>query len=434
MKQKLEKFYVFVLIVKIIFTVALVAIYPNSFLAPDSSSYIVPASKFWLELSFINDSGHEIFRTPGYPMFLAPAFFISIPVLYYAAFFQLILVCFCAYWIYKITICVSQNKTAGHLAAFFTLLSPEITLSQHAILSEILFTSFLTYSCYLLLCWYRSEKSILFVVAFLFITIATFVRPTSLYLPYVLGLVIIYYLLFSDTIHKKFMTFILILLMLTSHTIAVNFWTERNFSVSGAREFATGQSVLMNEYIAAAIVARGDNRKWEGVKKEFSDAYYATPPEQRKKFASDVFLSSVKKHPTESLIIFVRGFLDNAASPGFGLWIDFFDEKKVNQGIRHEFHQRTFNDFVLYLITEGKVLFLVAVLGAGYILVLWASFLFGIAITRFTLPVVLLLATIGYVLVVSSGAQSYARFRVPVMPFILVFASIGLTVFFNKKS
>jgi len=434
LSKKTKMFYLFVLIAKIIFTSVLVAGYPDSFLSPDSGSYMIPAANLFDSMQFVNESGPEVFRTPGYSIFLAPAFLLGVSVISYAAFLQLLLVFVCAYLVFKITVQISENQLAGHIAAFLTLASPEITLSQHAVLSEILFTFLLTLAAYSVFSWHRSGKLIMFLLAFLLLTIATFVRPTSLYLPYVLALLIILYLFISDAIQKKFITFTIVLLALTSHTIAIDLWKDRNAKVSGAREFSTAQSVLMVEYLAAGIAARAESREWGDVRKEYINSYNVVPPEERQKFASEIFFASIKNYPIESLLVFTKGLSYNVMGSGIGSWINFFNQKSMSDDSFSTLYISPVTKILLQSSGREKFVYGFSLIGVIYISLIWLSFLFGVSRTKFSLPVLLLLMVIAYVLVVSSGTQSYSRFRVPVMPLIIVFASVGLTAWYQKKS
>lgn len=432
MNRKIKMTYLAVVCVKIIFTTALLVNYPDSFLSADSSSYIIPASTLWSGMQFANEAGPEVFRTPGYPIFLAPGYVVGVPVIIYAAFLQLILVFICASLVFKITVNISENITAAHASAFLTLLSPEIILSQHLVLSEILFSFLLTLAAYLLVRWHHTARSSLLIAAFLTITIATFVRPTSLYLPYVLGCTIIFWSLLFDAIGKKVLTSILVLLVGGAHMTATDLWKERNFQVSGQREFATVQSVNMNEYIAASIIASGEKKPWREVRSKYSEAYHTLPAEERKKFANDTFLNSVKNYPVESIRIFLSGMFTNMFDAGLGDWVNFFELRRKGSGIIYKYKDMSLTEFVAYLVTKEKLLLLSSIIGFCYMLVTWTSFTYGTFRIEFKLPVIMLLTVIAYVIVVSSGPQSLSRFRVPVMPLILVFASIGLTTFFSR--
>lgn len=432
MKIHLKTFYVFIITIKIFITIILAIKFPDSFIYPDSGSYITPAIYFGNTLSFVNELGPEVYRTPGYPLFLTPSFVLGIPLIYYASVLQLILVCLCAYYIYKITYQISQSKTASHTAAFLTLISPEIALSQHAILSEILFTFLLTYSIYLLLSWLKSENPLLLIIGFLLLTASAFVRPTSLYLPYLISTIIILYILLSFSVKKKSATIIIMVLMLSCHAYLIEIWKERNLVTTGSKVFASAEMVFMNEYLAASILAKGQNKNWEDVRMELSEKYDSLPPFQRKDFATTTLTESIYKFPIQSLKIFSKGFLTNAADAGFGDWINFFNLRKTNSGIIYKFNNLPLDDFIFYLISDEKILFFSVLFGIAYILLLWGFFVVGALSIGFTLAASILLSVIFYILIVSAGPQSLSRFRVPVMPFIFIFVSIGICEVLSK--
>ena len=424
--------YALIAAIKIIFSALLLAYYPSSFFAPDTYSYVFPAQKIWSTMSFVNESGPEVFRTPGYSIFLSLSTMLDIPMLQYVTSVNLLIIFFSAYAANKITFVVSNNKLASHVAAFMVLLSPDILLSQHQILSELLFTAFLISSVWLFIVWHRSENTIYLIAAFLLLTLATFVRPTALYLPFLIAGLILFYLFFSDSLHRKLTVFIFVLVALGIHISAVEAWKDRNLRVAGTHEFSIAKSVILNEYIAAAIDARGSRRDWYEIQKEYRNGYEALPVLDRERFVSKKLLENIQKYPYESTRIFLNGVFTNAMDAGFGEWLNFFGLRSQGSGIIYKYNNLSLPDFLVFLVDNEKLLLLSSFLGLLYMGAVWLGAFFALNRLRLSFPILLIVSVISYVLIISAGPQSLARFRVPVMPLILIFSAIGISMVYVK--
>ncbi len=327
---------------------------------------------------------------------------------------------------------ISGSRFSAHLAAYMVLLSPEILLSQHQILSEFLFMIFLMLSVWLLIIWQRAGKLIYLMMAFLLLTVATFVRPTSIYMPFLIAGLIFFFLVFSDSIQRKLVTLALVLIALAIHIIAVDSWKDRNFRAVGSTEFTTSKSVLSHEYIAAAIEARGEKKDWSEVRKEYQLTYNAVSIMDRENFSSRKLLENIKKYPHESIKIFLSGFVTNAMDSGFGEWLNFLKLRSKESGIIYKYNNLSYTDFIYFLISNEKLLFLTSFIGLLYMSTLWIGLFFALNRLPLQFPIALMVAVISYVLIISAGPQSLARFRVPVMPLIIAFSAVGLTMLYKK--
>lgn len=418
--------YALLLIVKIVALIIFVKYYPTSFLWPDSYSYIEPAKMIWEGGGFANSSGAETYRTPGYSLFLAPSFGMNISLQFYAGISQMLLILAIAYTSYKITMQISKNHYTAHISSILVLASPDIMISQFSVLSEILFSFLIILGVYIFLTWQLTNRNVYIACALLSITAATFVRPASIYLTYLLVFIALIVTCASPSINRKG-AIIWLLLGIVLHAAAVNLWQYRNFELANTKEFSTVQSLNLHGYISASIEAKAERKSWESVSLNYFKSYYEAPVEKRSAFAKKVLLENIEKYPVESAMIFAKGFLVNAFDPGTGLWLIFFKLRNPDSGIIWKFANMSFKDFIFYLLTNELPLLGATIAGLIYMLIIWAMFFRGLYVARFSAGTYLLLATIFYFLVIAAGPYSISRFRVPIMPLIIILSSIGLT-------
>lgn len=419
--------YIVIAATRLSITLLLAEHFPDAFFALDSNDYIVPAKNF-LELSgFLNEGGPEIFRTPGYSIFLTPGLIMGVPIHLYASIAQLVLLFVCAFLSYKITRLLTQSETTAHISSLLVLFTPEMIIGQHYVLSEMLFSFLLILFVYCILLWMKNYRLILLALGMLLITASIFVRPIAFYLPYFVG----FYLIIAALIYRKSTTraqiLIVVGLMIAMNYIAVEGWKDRNMRLAGTHEFATVQSVNMNEYIAASIAAKAEGRGWEEVRYDYRTLYYDKPISERESHSKNMLLEVVIKYPLVSGGVFLKGLLTVAADPGVGDWLTFFKLRPSNTGIIYKFVSYSLFDFAYYIFEEERLTALITAISLVYIFLLWSTFIYGLRMLKFNQYTAFIVLIVAYFLIFSSGPQSIARFRMPIMPLILVFSAVGLS-------
>lgn len=431
---RLAFLYGVIVLSKLCVTFWLATTYGESFLHPDSNTYILTAQNILHGNGFANETAPEVFRTPGYPIFLALGFIIDEPFIYTVALMQLLLVFVCALLTFATTELISNNKIAAHLSAVMVLISPEMFIYQHAILTEILFTTLLCLSAYLIVNSIKYSSAISMIFGIVFITISAFVRPIAVYFPYVLVLIlIIYFIVQRKAINVKTKMLVAVVIALALHIQFIDAWRARNQKLLGTNEFSSVQSVNLNEYISAAIVSRASGEDWRSLREKYRTEYKLLPISERHRFATTRFLETIREYPTESAIIFIRGFVVNASDPGFGDWLNFLKLRVRNSGIIYKFNNMEIVDFIYFLCVNERALLILSICGMLYIVLLWMLFFKGLNQFKSSIFALVVVTYILYVMALSAGPQSLARFRVPVIPFIIIFCSIGISSIFNSR-
>lgn len=112
----------------------------EAFLAPDSRSYLEPASALASRLAFENAAGHaEVFRTPGYPLTLAAGMIIGHPILF-AIVLQCILSVALVLMVFHGTRHVVADQRVASVAALVMAIEPVTLFWSLKVMPETLLT------------------------------------------------------------------------------------------------------------------------------------------------------------------------------------------------------------------------------------------------------------------------------------------------------
>lgn len=418
-KQKITPtaYYIFFLsVLKIFFGFYLAHTNPDFFFTPDSSEYIDAANSMCKTGKFndINDYP-EIKRLPGLSFFLMPAACFKIDLTNYIIFLNMFMLLLSAYFTFKIIKLININISILFVFLIF-LLDPTLTRYQYNILSEIIFLFFFTSSIYSLIYGFKKTNLYYLFLGFFLITSATFIRPLVLYLPYFLfGCLILFYF-FSPNFRSKFNYLFLFVsfLGLLVHFSLTKIWIERNYKLSGVREFTYIKSINSYYYLNAGIVAKSENKKFENVREELRIKSNNLSKTDFINFSKSELKKNIFKFPFETMIVGLEGAIMIFITPGTGQYSRMFniDEKK------YQLMNYIFNT-----------------IGFIWILIMGIFTIFGfIKINKNIFSLILILFFI-YLLIVSSGPMSYSRFRIPFIPILSVFIALGIEIFlkFIKK-
>ena len=211
----------------------------------------VPEAKFQIDTEMYLDSGMvlaehgvfarkdskgslhvEIFRTPGYPLFLGLLRgVIHIPFTG-IVFIQILLTIAVACAVYRIAKCFNPNL--AYVSALIVLFDLPITIFSLMLLTETLFLFFITLFVYVFVCYMKTKKLTLLLVAAAIVGLATYIRPINYFFGIAIG-IFIFYLAFVLK-QKKLIVHALVFLLLVYGIIGL--WHVRNKHVLGINTFS----------------------------------------------------------------------------------------------------------------------------------------------------------------------------------------------------
>jgi hypothetical protein len=129
----------------------------HDFCAPDSASYLVPASNILAGHGFVNWAGYpETERTPGYSLFILPFLWAHLDLKYLIIFqhlLRVVIILGTAIFTFRVT----KSRRAALLSGILLCLDLPLLESANSVLTEVLFTA--TFAVVLLLLWMESERT-----------------------------------------------------------------------------------------------------------------------------------------------------------------------------------------------------------------------------------------------------------------------------------
>ena len=196
----------------------------------------------------------EIFRTPGYPLVIAPAFLATSAHLQLALLLQLLLSLAIVWAVLRFGIEKGLEPKTAAIAGLLVGLSPNLGFIATRLVTETLFTLLLVV-CLLLVNRYRlRSRAVDLVAAGMCAGLLILVRPIAMYFPLVLAAYVLY-LRLRD--RKRWLG--AVLLPLVSATVGATPWVIRNGATTGRYVVSTVSDRSIYLYTAATVVASKDH-------------------------------------------------------------------------------------------------------------------------------------------------------------------------------
>jgi hypothetical protein len=414
----------------------------------DPGTYLEPGRNLLLHGSFAVDGLPDVFRTPGYPLFLAFTSLAGFPA---AAVANVMLSVLSVLLVWKLGRAVSGDNRVALVAAWIFAFEPMSILYSVCLTSETLFLA-LTLLCIERLAeFFREHRLRILAAAGLWLAAAIFVRPVAYYLPVALALGLLIVLARIPGMRWKAPAVLLISVL---PWLAA--WQMRNWVETGYSGFSSVTEVNLYFLNAAEVTAHVENRNFFEVSRGLGylggfyygeqaylyQPYLALHPEQtgwsqgkRLSFMRSEALRVIRAHYKVYLVrcAFMPLF-KTIINPGAGnlnhlLYPEepvpsnrLVNENPVRLGIRLiKEHPWAAAERVVF---EVLLLALYLLAARGIVLLIQSAFHSRIP----NLPLWLLLGTSLYFLAVTGaggGPGADARYRLPVMPGVCVFAAAG---------
>lgn len=365
---------------------------------PDSFTYIEPARNLLHGLGFTTGNGIiETMRTPGYPMLLAAFGLRVVPVIV----FQHLLNAALAVSIYLFVARRMRSRFVALTAAVLFAADTPTLHYANKILTESLFTALL-FVVFVLVAWNRKLP-----LAGVLTGVLVLIRPVAV----VYFIVVALCLAINRVRARTIAAFIALALVLPIG------WELRNLHHTGVFTISSIGGLNMLSYRAAGALAIEDDGDFDAdlvdeqkglvedadaeiqAKLHIQDAE-DLPDAVRSKYYSQIAWRVLRQHPRAAAMLTLRGLL-----------LNFFDSRWEGMEVVSRF-PATIVQHGLDAFTA--IVFAFAAIGAA---ALWR---------RDRNLALLLVATIGYYVLISAGGESESRFRVPVMPQLLIAAAFGV--------
>jgi hypothetical protein len=397
----------------------------------DIDSYLIPGRNLLLHGRYIADGVPALWRTPGYSLFLAITSLAGLPV---TALANLILSVFTVLLVWKLGLAASDDKRIALVAAWIFAFEPISIVHSVTLMSETLFLVLFLLSLVRLVEFLRVRRLRLLAVAGLWLAAATFVRPVTYYLPIFLALGLFAVLFRVPGLRWKAPAVLLI-----SVLPCLAAWQIRNWVETGYGGFSSAAEINLYYWDAVGVTARVEHRSFSDVQNEFDTRVVSdqtgAPDSRSLVFMRSEALRIIRAHYGVYLRLCFVSLIETAFNPGAGhfdsLLIPGYGDLGHNSGIIDEGPVRWGITLVKtdpWIATE-KAAFAVVLLGL-YLFAARGVFRGGMH----TANLWLLLGTSFYFLAITAlimGVGADARYRLPIMPIVCIFAAAG---FQRKKT
>jgi len=396
----------FILLFKIIFGFYLESFNPDFFITPDTFRYIDAAREICNTGKF-NDINKmpETLRTPGLSILLLPAVCFDMNLKIYIIFLNSISILLAAYFTFKIIRLI--NIKINFLFVFLIFLfDPTLFRYNYNILSDIVFLFWFTLAIYFFIKGIKNTNFYFFFLGFVIFTLSSFIRPITFYLPYflIICFILIYSLNSSFRSKFKFSLLLISLLGLIVHSFLTQLWIDRNYKLTGLREFSFIQSMNSYYYLSAGIVAKNQKKNFEEVKKDFLIKTKNFSDPKLAEYSKTELKNNIIRYPIETILVGLEGAMMTFFTPGTGQYAKMLNISQNN-----------------YKIAETIFNFI----GFIWILIMSLLTIFGVVKINKNILFISLTLIFVYLVLVSSGPGSYSRFRIPFIPIIVVFIACG---------
>ena len=411
------------------------------FSTPDTFSYMKSAKELLAHGQFSSNGVPELFRTPGYPVFLIPGIFLgNVEIVTIAI--QIVLSCLTTYLVFRISMLLFKNTRVALLSAFIYTIDPVSILYASKLLSETLCAFLTTLFMYCLLKYFKTESPKVLVLASIILSASVYVRPAGYYLPAVIALG----LLVWSFKRRKAVIVAHALGFLACSVLIIGFWQLRNYREAGYSGFSSVSDYNLYCYQAASVLSVQRGIPYYEMQNSMGcpdkNIYLREHPEQSSWDRGKIYrsmgregMSIILKEPATYFLIHVKGMLRTFIDPGVSEYLIMFKRYSWSGGLLGQIldqglfvtikgFARTTPVFFFSMMAVSGLLLVVS-LSSAAVALFQKDFPFGVS----TIAILCLLA---YYLAVSGGPVGYHRFRIPIIPLISVFSGYGLCLVYKR--
>ena len=398
----MKKIIIFFLLLRFVLFFVVLHKAPNIIVRGDSVGYEASARALFEDGKFLVSPGSENYqtrRTPGYPFFISlvyRVFGISvIPVVLVQ-----ILISFMTVYVTFLIGKSLFNSKVGEIAALLLSLDfASVSFSQY-LLTETLFTFFIMLAALFGIFTFRTGKNGW--IFGLFLACAVITRPIA------------YYLVLPIVCALMWFKPKCLVVFLIPYIAIIGGWQLRNYYVSGDSSFSSIQEINFYKYRAASVIAMKDKISYDEAKKKM--------PECDVKEMTRMGIRIIMENPTAFLKTEMKGFVQLMVIPGVDSFLACFGVESHKDGCFGDLFRLSFSEFILKWMKYPLWLFCFA---AGSFF-LGGMYFFAVKGVSFSREHLFIIGIVLYLVVISCGVEANIRFRVPIMPFILIFSANGI--------
>jgi len=416
------------------------------FYTPDTWTYLLPAQSLVSFGTFSSHSFPELFRTPGYPLFLVPGI-LSGNLELVTITLQIILSGFIVYLVYSTALLIFERSDVALFSAALYTFEPLAILYSSQLMTETLFTTLIMLSLFFLSRLEINQGALNVVLASLALAGAIYVRPIAFYLPAIVTLVI----LIRAAIEKKgrYKSFLWSMVFFAFSMGLTLCWQHRNYNQAGYFGLSAVKEANLYFCQGGAIWAheRGVTLAQQQTEMGYVNwnRYFDQHPEQRNWSQSKVFefmgaeaVNVIASNPFTFSKLALVGVLRTALGPGLSSYLVIFklqpDHTGWALGVADTLQPL---DIPSHLMTAPPLILWGNVALAVPLAIYWCLAIFALLSGRcksqqLSLVLPILICTVVYFLVAPLVA-GHSRFRHPVMPILCILGGCGIWALIHPR-
>ncbi len=378
-------------------------------------------------------------RTPGYPAFIAAVYaifgekhppVILTQILLSVATLGFVYLIGCRFW----------SSAAALVSVLILVLDHTTFVYSQVFLTETLFTFALVVTVWIGVRLANAERRGRWWALSLGLGLAVqaLIRPIGYYLVF---LVLLAFLLAGIVARWKRNELAMILLLVSlPWALLVGGWQVRNWLATGSSEFSSIQSFNLLYYRGACIVAKRDDISFDSARQVIDATLGDTdgmPEAQLGELYMQEGVELIRRNPLLSLECQLIGGARMLLPPGEGRLVRYLGIPDAREKTLEDLVRLSLSEYKQKWLVEYPVQFLVFIPAALYLYSLYGFAAAGVwhslardRSQRFAH--LLALGVILYFMVVSAGPEAYARFRMPIMPFLALYAGLGVTLLTDR--
>jgi 4-amino-4-deoxy-L-arabinose transferase-like glycosyltransferase len=364
----------------------------------------------------------EIYWTPGYPIFLATVFTFAGIKSYVAIFLQLLIGSATCLLVFSIGKSVFGPKV-GLLAGIIAGLEYSSIFYSNVLLTETLFTFLFAAHALFLLRFFSTKKNGWIAASAIFLGISTLTRPVCIYFPVFLCLVFIVH--FRSDPKKgiiKYSVFLIIFLAVIMP------WMTRNLSVSGKFLVSSAQEQVLDWTLYKIIDSFESNIPSSSREGQVLDSRRHPDAREERPGRSipGALLETSKKYVFASMRFFLTP--SSGALPRL-LRLPSQELEKFNLSF-----EKPWDSVVSAMQSKTVLERFIFVIVICFLLILYLTSFLGIlrAKKEFRKEMLLFILIIVYFAMSSVSFTWTMRYRVPIMPYVILLSSYGFVFLFER--
>ena len=367
-------------------------------------------------------------RAPGYPVYLAAVYKLFGVKPAIALFLQIVLSGLIPIFLYMNTELLFSKRVA-RIASVLSIVEPVSIIYANMLLSETLFVVFLLLSTYFFIKSLKNKNTTALLMSAITAGIGAYFRPVILYLPlaYAFMYISVSWLSFKDRIK-----YALGIVLITGLTVLP--WITRNYIVDRYKGFCSIQDINLYYWRAAGVISDMEHLPLREVQDRLKQAvpsglYLANEYQ----FLRDKAVSVIIRHPYSYLKVMLKGSINMLLSPERYAVFKLADIKPRFLGIMWQGH--SIHQALNMLMSDPVIVSSVVMYQLLFTIIIGLLIAIGMLIIAgegFIKELLIMLFIIAYFVAVSAGPEAEPRFRLPVLPYMLIIAAFALSSLFTS--